>query len=411
MLRSNQRVLRRVSGKGAALKSNASGSGLQNEAPRARAVRALRGWIADGVLRAGEVLPAERELSVKLGVGLGTVQRAIRMMENEGLIIRRAGRTRMVAAPAERSEGVLADSVVVIADAVDMRPGQRIYGWGGYVGAGALHGLNEDTLHAMLVSPQHLDEEALSRLLAGGPRGLIIPEIDVPNVNIQRWLELASESKTPTVVFGDEPGSELFDRVVPDHATGAYELTKWLIQLGRRAIRQYWTNAVPTRWMQARREGYERAMREAGLTPLESISRSRGAYTGLDFAGEFAAEAQAAAGALIPCTIGGMPTDALMVDTDGNIAMVACALAMLNKVPNKDVVLVVYDEYWDQAPSNDFNATPPLASVNKNNFECGRALSMLLHERLDGKLPPEPQVRLIKPALVVRDAESSRSAV
>jgi DNA-binding LacI/PurR family transcriptional regulator len=301
--------------------------------------------------------------------------------------------------------------VVVIADAVDMRPDQPIYGWGGYVGAGALHALGEDTLHAMLVSPQHLDEESLSRLLAGRPRGLIVPEIDIPNVNVQRWLELASESKTPTVVFGDEAGSEPFDRVVPDHATGAYELTKWLIQLGRRTIRQYWTNAVQTRWMQARREGYERAMREAGLEPLESITRSRGAYVGLDFAGEFAAEAQAAAGALIPYTIGGMPTDALMIDTDGNVAMVASALSMLNKVPNRDVVLVGYDEYWDQSTSNAFNATPPLASVNKNNFECGRALSMLLHERLDGQLPPEPQVRLIKPTLTVRDAESSRSAV
>jgi DNA-binding LacI/PurR family transcriptional regulator len=385
--------------------------GLQNEAPRARAVRALRGWIADGVLQAGEVLPAERELSIKLGVGLGTVQRAIRMMETEGLIVRRAGRTRMVAAASERNEGVLADSVVVIGDAVDMRPDQPVYGWGGYVGAGALHGLGEDKLHAMLVSPQHLDVESLTRLLAGHPRGLIVPEIDIPNLNIQHWLELASSANTPTVVFGDEPGSEPFDRVVPDHATGAYELTMWLIKLGRRAIRQYWSNPLQTRWMQARREGYERAMREAGLEPLEPINRPRGAYSGLDFAAEFAAEAQACAGALIPYTIGGKPTDAIMVDTDGNVAMVASGLSMLNKVPNRDVVLVGYDEYWDQASTNQLNSTPPLASVNKNNFECGRALSMLLHERLDGKLPPEPQIRLIKPTLCVRDAESSRSAV
>jgi DNA-binding LacI/PurR family transcriptional regulator len=332
------------------------------------------------------------------------------MMEVEGLIIRRTGRTRTVAGHADRPEGVLVNSVIVIAEAMDIQSDLPVYGWGGYVGAGAVRALGEEGLHAMLVSPQRLDSESLSRLLAGHPRGLIVPEIDLPTANTQRWLELAAESRTVAVVFGDEVGSEVFDRVVPDHATGAYELTRWLLQQGRRAIRQFWTNGPPTRWAQARRAGYKRAMKEAGLEPLEEICRTQGEYPTLDGPGIFAAEAEATAGTLIPYAMGAKPTDAIMVDTDGHVAMIASAMSKLGKVPNKDIWLVGYDDYWDQSPTAEFNATPPLASVDKRNFECGRQMSMLLHERLEGKLPSEPQVRLIKSTLSIRDPKSIRSA-
>lgn len=384
---------------------------LRNDAPRARALRALRGWIKEGVLRAGDVLPAERDISTRLGVGLGTVQRAIRVMEKEGLISRCAGRTRMVTAPTERSSGMLADSILVIAEAVDMRPGQPVYGWGGYVGAGALHAVGECGLNATLVSPRHLSESMLRTLLASRPRGLIIPEVDLPCADTLAWLDAAAASGVPTVVFGDESGTERFDRVVPDHHTGSYELTQWLLSQGRRAIRQYWTDRSPSRWAEARRSGYEQAMREAGFAPLTPILRLRGAYPDLSPAELFTAEAQADAGAMIPYTVGGEALDAIMVHTDGHVASVAAALKMLGKVPNQDVMLVGYDDYWEQATSRLMDATPPAASVNKCNFECGRALLGLLRERLDHSLPPEPQVRLVKSRLCVRDIELVRDVV
>lgn len=384
---------------------------LRNNAPRARALRALRGWINEGVLRAGDVLPAERDISMRLGVGLATVQRAIRVMEKEGLVTRCAGRTRTVTAPAGRPSGMLADAILVIAEAVDMRPGQPVYGWGGYVGAGALHALGECGLHATLISPRHLNETMLRTLLESRPRGLIVPEVDLPCADMLAWLKTAAASGVPTVVFGDERGTERFDRVVPDHRTGSYALTQWLLGQGRRAIRQYWTARAPSRWAEARREGYEQAMREAGLVPLTPIRRLRGVYPELPAEELFLLDAQADAGAMIPYVLGAEPMDAIMVDTDGNVAALAAALKMMGKIPNQDVTLVGYDDYWDQATSRSMDATPPAASVNKRNFECGRALLRLLRERLDGQLPPEPQVRLVEPTLCVRGAEPVRSVV
>ena len=52
----------------------------------------LRREITLGVLPTGEALPPERELAAMFGVARATVQRAVRMLESEGLVTARRGR-------------------------------------------------------------------------------------------------------------------------------------------------------------------------------------------------------------------------------------------------------------------------------------------------------------------------------
>ena len=40
---------------------------ILSDSPRSRVIRSLKQWIADGSLAAGEPLPSERELSVRVG--------------------------------------------------------------------------------------------------------------------------------------------------------------------------------------------------------------------------------------------------------------------------------------------------------------------------------------------------------
>ena len=44
---------------------------------------------------------------------------------------------------------------------------------------------------------------------------------------------------------------------------------------------------------------------------------------------------------------------------------------------------------------------PVAATVDKQNFEPGMEMVRLMRERIEGKLPPEPQTRVMPPQLVI----------
>jgi DNA-binding LacI/PurR family transcriptional regulator len=273
-------------------------------------------------------------------------------------------------------------------------------GWGGYVAIGAVRALAETGLHTMILGADDSNINGLDRLLANGPMGLIVPEIDIPGLDPYQWARQAAAAGVSTTVFGDELACKAFDRVVPDHDAGAYELTQWLLSRGKRHIRQYWTFASQPEWALARTRGYRRAMQEAGLQPLEAIVSIDATYAE-DPQIAFKARSEAAAGALVPFVLGSKPTDAIMVVSDGSTASVISAIRLLGKKPNADVDVVGYDNYWQQASGRAYEPVGPIATVDKNNMEAGRELASLLLARRAGSLPAEPQIRLVKPTLRV----------
>jgi DNA-binding transcriptional regulator YhcF (GntR family) len=70
-------------------------------------VEAIGDAIRSGLLAAGEPLPSVREMSALQGVPVATLQHALEILANEGLIVVRQGRTAVVAgdAVADRRSG------------------------------------------------------------------------------------------------------------------------------------------------------------------------------------------------------------------------------------------------------------------------------------------------------------------
>ena len=67
-------------------------------------IRYVKQGIAAGTIRDGEELPSRRVLSALLGVNPNTIQKACRLMEEEGLIVSHAGAKSYVSASPERVE-------------------------------------------------------------------------------------------------------------------------------------------------------------------------------------------------------------------------------------------------------------------------------------------------------------------
>ena len=71
---------------------------LADDAPLyAQIAAGIRRTLAAGELEAGDALPTGRELAAALDVNLETVQRAYRMVADEGLLVSRVGRGTRVA--------------------------------------------------------------------------------------------------------------------------------------------------------------------------------------------------------------------------------------------------------------------------------------------------------------------------
>lgn len=70
-------------------------------------------------------------------------------------------------------------------------------------------------------------------------------------------------------------------------------------------------------------------------------------------------------------------------------------------MPNGDVDIVGYDNYWAECEERAVESAFPLATVDKCNPELGGELVHLLMERIEGQLPDEAQCRMVTPRLVV----------
>lgn len=69
-------------------------------------VRYVERGVAAGTIADGEELPSRRVLSAQLGVNPNTVQKAYRLLEEEGLITSRSGAKSEVCAPPDRAEAL-----------------------------------------------------------------------------------------------------------------------------------------------------------------------------------------------------------------------------------------------------------------------------------------------------------------
>jgi DNA-binding LacI/PurR family transcriptional regulator len=372
-------------------------------APRAQVVSHLRDWISNGTLSHGQQLPSERTLAQQLGVSRETVRSALEILGDEGLIRSNGGRLRHVHAPQENGVGqgaqrLLQNSIAVLTRHEMPFESHRQHGWYEYLGQGAEVAIRGAGLNALTLHPDSVTELEIEHLAQAAPRGVLVVDTigDLEDaVAVARTLQ---ERGLRVAVLGD--GSQLaqFDRVASDHESGAYALTRWMIEQGRKRILNLWGASARGSWLDERERGYRRAMNEAGLEPLgiarmEPISRQEDAES-------FALGARRTAGTLVEHLVGESGVDALLLLTDRDAFYAAAACRLFGREPGRDVLIGGYDNYWRDCAERQFESSVPAATIDKWNDRIGAEAVRLLLERVAGTLPDEPQLRRIEPQLI-----------
>lgn len=381
---------------------------FSNSAPRAKALDTLRTWIIEGHLSDGQALPSERNLSEKLQVARSSVRWALEALQSQGLISAQGPRTRVVSISVRSAatDPLLEHSVVVFspvpipASSEFFDPSKAM--WSEAIARGAMQGVAGAGLHLVSLNHAHITDEVVLHIIDGQPKGILIPEIP-DDQRVRKLIALIARRKVCLVAYSGRLEPELCDQVMSDHEAGAYELAKWLIGKGYKRILQVWHGPGDQYWLPRRKAGYERALREAGLKAMEPVVMP--VPPGGMFPDPVKSRARTYAGFLVDHLIGPEPVDALMAACDDMVFGLASACRLCGKMPNADLAIVGYDNIWRQMGVAD--ELPPMATVDRRNFECGQEMFRLLMERVEGRLPIEPQRRLVKPMLVVTDQRSS----
>lgn len=381
---------------------------IENNSPKVRSIRTLKQWIQQGQLPAGEQLPAENELARLLDVSRTTVRAAVKSLEETGLLRYNQNRRRIVVGTTQRRSGFVSDSIVILTHLQDKPPGgnplQLQTGWERYIQIGLIEAIREAGLHALTVQVDLLRDDLSKSLVSEHPRGLVVMR---PSLHPSASLELAitlRDQNVPVVFYGYTDLAK-FDTVTSDSAAGCYDLTKWLISTGRRRLLRVWplTDGVIPEWRRHRCAGFEKAIAEAGLELLPELNAPNLWDPANDTRENFQMRVRLMVGYLFDHINGPNPVDALVALTDGDCYVLAAACRILGKEPHRDISIVGYDNYWKDSSDHRWEATGPLATVDKLNIKLGYELMHLLKARMDGLLPAEPQVHMIKPELQIVD--------
>lgn len=385
-------------------------SAIENNSPKVRSIRTLKQWIQQGQLPAGEQLPAENELARLLDVSRTTVRAAVKSLEDEDLLRYNHNRRRIVVGSAPRKSGFVSDAVVILTHLPEKPPGgnplQSQTGWERYIQIGLIEAIREAGMHALTVQVDLLRSDLIKSLTTEPPRGLVVMR---PSLHPSASLELAitlRDLKIPVVFYGYTDLAK-FDTVTSDSAAGCYDLTNWLISTGRRRLLRVWPTVNKgdnPEWRRHRCAGFEQAISEHKLELLPELNFPNLWDPLIDTRENFDMRVHLMVGYLFGHLNGPNPVDALIALTDGDCYVLAAACRILGKEPNKDISVVGYDNYWKDSPDRRWEHTGPLATVDKLNIKLGYELMTLLQARINGTLPAEPQIRMIKPELQVIEA-------
>jgi DNA-binding LacI/PurR family transcriptional regulator len=382
--------------------------------PRDRVVRALRELLSEGTLGSGERLPSERILAQRLGASRDTVRSALRDLASRGLISPSRARMRrmIVAGPGSAAAGgssLMAKTIALFSDfpISPDRFASMPKGFESRVFTESASLLQSAGLHVLAIQSSTFTENDVASLVGHQIGGMILlvnfsdSEIGV------KTIEVARARHIPLVTYGNSKALESCDRCWSDHEAGAYQLTQWLIARGKKRVQPFWRFAAPHYWLQCREIGYQRAMRDAGLTPLEPIRTPDLALGDGNRRESFEHAVRMIAGYIIPATAGPDAADAFMVASDPHAYELSAALQLIGRRPEA-FPIVGYDNSYLALPARAWSPKGPDATMEKDNSAIGRELATLLLDRMNNRLPPEPQMRLVAPRLI--EVESPPSA-
>lgn len=355
--------------------------------------------IRGGELAGGATIPSERKLSSRLRLPRNAVRIALRQLEAEGLIDGQQGRLRRVCGTTKDSS-FMRHTIVVLG--LQTLPNHRVreeQGWNTYAQITASARLQKCGYHYLTLNPETIQASQVDRLCAEPPAGLLLPRF-IHAEKGRHVLDRMCAIGVPTAIYGDA-GTEMVpqcDWVYHDHAAGAEALTRWLIQRGCRQILPFWRFPAKQAWVRQREAGYQRAMREAGLSPLTPLCTPDLRLS--DDKEPFDDMVRLQMGFLHGALSGANSVDALMCANDLHAVEAAEAVRRLGRTPGRDVLITGYDNTWQRDGRNPDRLDPPAATIDKNNACIGELLADLILKRIANELPPAPQQCAVEFTLV-----------
>ena len=390
----------------------------------------FRERILSGELKPGERLPSFTEMRMQHRVSQATLNRVHSLLEAEGLIMRRRGAGTFVCdcqgQPASNSANgsapvnFLSNAIVILTPFGKPTASHRSGGWLEWIAQGASDAVQKAGMHAVSLNPEITDIE-VDRLIAERPFGALIPaNLSESSTPLEILRKLRSRG-VAVVAFGSSVALTNCDHVSSDHEGGAYRLTRLMLERGKRRIVSVQPLGLGEEWLAQRQAGYERAMKEAGLEaknpllipsmtllPSGQLLAEKGAQD-FDSQSDILAQDKAVfhelvrsvAGYFVEAMSGENPVDGLLATTDRDTFALTAICCLFGKVPNRDVLIAGYDNYFADCEERAVAPFVPFATIDKNNRALGAAMVQLLLDRTSGKLDDAPQTRVIEPRLIV----------
>lgn len=222
----------------------------------------LKRHIERGELRPGDRLWSESELCDRFGVSRGTVREALDVLASEGLLQRIAGKGTFIAEPAQARQPKLLGMIVpYLRDSLttDMLRGAE----------SVLHRAGYSLIFCHSDGDLQVERAQFERLRAEGVSGIIL--FPLAEDNEAAILRQYFGADFPLVVIDRRlPGLQT-DAVLADNKQGALLAVRHLLSGGHTRIACITAPDRPTS-IQDRINGYEQALREAGILPLAAVS-------------------------------------------------------------------------------------------------------------------------------------------
>lgn len=218
--------------------------------------------------------------------------------------------------------------------------------------------------------------EAADQMLQRNVDGLVV----IPCTQGDSLLTRPFFGKTPVVVFDRPVADQKFDTVLVQNSSGAQHITQHLIEHGHKRItfvglsRELYT-------INARFQGYKKAMQDAGLRPDAFLSCASRENT-LSTLKERLASADT-------------PTALFTSNTLATRYVLSATLALNIKVPN-ELALVGFDDF----ELADLTC-PPLTVVRQPAQEMGRVATNLLLDRIARGELPRTGNRIVLPVEII----------
>lgn len=362
-----------------------------DEVPRGLKFRTLATRLREQIVTArwtvGDRLPTEHELALTYEVGINTVRRAVDLLIEEDLVLRRQGSGTYVLAvpgdsfPRRRFVGVLVPSTSYFYPKV-IEGVERV--------------LSAAGVRVILSSSEYnlaVEAEQTKQLVQAGVDGLLL----VPNLHLMdnpaEYFETLPDLPIPYVLIERRPPNPAPDDATPfvctNHLAGAYAAVRHLMELGHRRIGHLGRYRTGT--ADAVQAGFDQAIADFDLPAIAAVSQRREEWS----PDELAAYTQT-------CVDNEVSAVFCLGDRDAS-ALVLHARRLGLDVPG-DLALVAYDD--EVADLGEV----PLTAVSPPKAEVGALAAELLLKRLTkGETTPVHQVQL-RPRLEIRASCGGRTA-